>query len=117
MTNNKTIYEIYYDLYDNNTLSKLDLTLCNNEIAKCSNYTIESLLQDLCITCINTYYPKYEDNKNQNSFIKCYRNPGGYFLDKDNYYKKCHLSCNTCTQQGNNENHNCDSCKKEFLMN
>ena len=44
MTNNKTIYEIYYDLYDNNILSKLDLTLCNNEIAKCSNYTIESLL-------------------------------------------------------------------------
>jgi len=35
-------------------------------------------------------------------------------LDKDNYYKKCHLSCNTCTQQGNNENHNCVSCKKEF---
>ena len=117
MANNKIVYEIYYDLYNNNTLSKLDLTLCNdnkNEIAKCSNYTIESLLQDLCITCIYSYHPKYEDNNNQNSFIKCYKNPEGYFLDKDNYYKKCYSNCQNCTQQGNNENHNCVSCKKEF---
>ena len=114
MANNKIVYEIYYDLYNNNTLSKLNLILCNNEMAKCSNYTIESLLQDLCITCIESYHPKYNDNNNKNFFIKCYEKPEGYFLDKDNYYKNCYLSCDTCTQQGNNENHNCDSCKKEF---
>ena len=118
--NDKTVFEIYAELNGNNFLTKLDLNLCdniikNNEISKCSNYSIESLLDDLCISCYDSYYTIHNNNLNTNSYIKCYKNLKGYYLDKnDNSYKKCHLTCETCLQNGNFSNHNCISCGTNY---
>ena len=85
--NNKLVYEVYAELNNENKLTKLDLNICNeylnnNEIAKCSNYSIKSILNDLCISCIEPFYPIENDPANKNSFIKCYNNPKGYYLDE-----------------------------------
>ena len=111
--NTKTVFEIYSELNDNELIikiifkicilikyifnknsqlskrvTKLDLNICNdtlmnNEIRKCSNYTIESLLEDLCISCQEHFYPFYSDIPYSNPFLKCYNNPEGYYLDLD----------------------------------
>ena len=42
--------------------------------------------------------------------------PTNYYRDNnDNIYKECYSTCKTCSQSGTNTNHNCDSCKDEFI--
>ena len=116
----KTVFEVYAQLNGDNILTKLDLNKCdniiqNNEISKCANYSIESLLDDLCISCYDSYYPKSNDILNKKSFIKCYKDPKGYYLDKkERNYKKCYLSCETCSIKGNFTYHNCDICGSNY---
>ena len=104
--NSKIVYEVYAELNNNNELKKLDLNICNdtlinNEITKCEKYSIESILEDSCISCANSYYQIYNDPLNKNQFIKCYNNPKGYYLDNDdNLYKKCYQSCELCDKKG-----------------
>ena len=63
MKPSKIVYEVYSELSENK-LTKLDLNICkdsltNNEIKKCSNFTIESLLEDSCISFQESFYPIY----------------------------------------------------------
>ena len=116
----KIVFEVYAQINGNSFLTQLDLNLCNNiiknnEVSKCANYSIESFLEDLCISCCNSYFPKSDDILNRDSFIKCYKDPKGYYLDKEeNNYKKCYLSCETCSHRGNYTYHNCDSCSADY---
>ena len=116
--NYKKVFEVYSELNNDKFLSRLDLNLCNNinnnEISKCSNYSIESLFQDLCISCFDSFYPIFDDINNENSFIKCYNNPKGYYLDENKFYQKCYSSCEYCINNGDDINHNCTKCKKDF---
>ena len=120
LENDKVGFEVYADLNGNNILTRLDLNICgdslvNNEISKCNNYSIESFLDDLCISCYESYYPIYNDVLNKNSYIKCYHDPKGYYLDNnDKNYKKCYSSCETCGLKGNSTYHNCLSCSKDY---
>ena len=42
--------------------------------------------------------------------------PTNYYLDNnDNIYKECYSTCKTCSQSGTDTNHNCNSCKNEFI--
>jgi hypothetical protein len=119
MKPSKIVYEVYSELSENK-LTKLDLNICkdsltNNEIKKCSNFTIESLLEDSCISCQESFYPIYIETSSSNSFIKCYNNPEGFYLDlNDNTYKKCYSSCQTYDKKGNSTNHNCLKCNNEY---
>ena len=120
--NNKLAYEVYAELNNENKLTKLYLNICNeslinnNEITKCSNYSIESILNDLCISCIEPFYPIENDPANKNTFIKCYNNQKGYYLDEaDKLYKKCYPSCELCGKKGTNPNHKCISCNKDYF--
>ena len=82
---------------------------------KCDNYTIESFLDDSCITCHENYFQIYNDNPNQNLFVKCYQNPKGYYLDNSTKkYKECYISCETCIGEGNENKHNCLSCMSNY---
>ena len=36
--------------------------------------------------------------------------PENYYLDEDEMYRKCYISCQTCTQAGNETNNNCNKC-------
>ena len=119
--NSKIVYEVYAELNNNNELKKLDLNICNdtlinNEITKCEKYSIESILEDSCISCANSYYQIYNDPLNKNQFINCYNNPKGYYLDNDdNLYKKCYQSCELCDKKGTKNNNNCLKCDKEYF--
>ena len=121
--NDKVGFEIYSELIENNIITKLDMNICNgifknNEISKCDEYSIESFLDDSCITCNDNYFPIDNENlnQNQNSYIKCYQSPKGYYLDTISfYYKKCYISCEECKDEGNNNIHNCLFCVVDYL--
>ena len=44
------------------------------------------------------------------------KNPEGYFLDKDGFYKQCFKNCEYCYGFGNETIHNCKKCKSNFLF-
>ena len=112
----KLVYEVYSEINGNNILSKLDLNKCNdiiknNEIAKCSTFSIESIKQDSCLSCAETYYPIY----GHKDIFKCYQNLEGYYLDNNQHFKKCYESCETCETEGNQNTHNCIKCNKQNI--
>ena len=113
-------YEVYKELENEAQLLKLDLNICNEKIMnnlliKCLDYSIESLYLDLCISCLKPYYPKYNDTTNKKSFVKCYKNPKGYYYDnEEEIYKKCYHSCEECDNKGNKNEHNCLLCGLDY---
>ena len=44
------------------------------------------------------------------------RNPEGYYLDKDNFYKECFEKCKFCYGAGNEINHQCSECKGDYIF-
>ena len=67
--------------YDENDRS---IKICKCDLKKCFKCSEESLKYNLCLSCNDDYYPKYNDKNNNNSFIDCYQSPEGYYLDKNN---------------------------------
>ena len=113
----KIEYEVYFPLNKEN-FSRLDLNFCSNEIFKitnCSQYSLKSIIYDLCISCREGFYPIYNDPLNINSFIKCYQNPEGYYLDLNIWkYKSCYFSCKICDKEGDINFHNCLICNSKY---
>ena len=99
----------YY--YDNETNTKK----CKCELEKCLICPPVALNFKLCTKCNDNYYQKENDQLNIGEYINCYKDPKGYYLDlNDLLYKKCFNSCETCIIQGDNINHNCITCNKDF---
>ena len=90
-------------LYDqnNNKMNK-----CKCELEECLLCPNTALNKSLCTKCNIKYYPKENTPLNIGKYIKCYKNPEGYYLD-NNLYKKCYQSCKICNTSGDNINHNC----------
>ena len=87
----------------------------------CSNCSYESMEYNLCEKCNidEEYYPKLNDTLNIYPFINCYKgNIEGYYLDLDNnkIYKPCYSSCETCSGSGDENNHNCLTCKSGYTF-
>ena len=97
-------------LYDenNNKLNK-----CKCELDECSKCPIEALNEGLCSECNTNYYPKENDPLNKYEYIKCYKDPDGYYLD-NNLYKQCYYTCKICYISGNNVTHNCIKCNDNY---
>ena len=96
------------DYYDNNT----GIAKCKCFDIKCFNCSRENDTFK-CFSCNKEegYYPTEIDTVNDKGFIDCYKNPEGYFLDKDiEKYRKCYHSCKYCSQFGDKINHYCISC-------
>jgi len=91
-----------------------------SKLEKCSLCSLESLENNLCISCNNKdgYYQKENDEANINIFVNCYKNLElqGYYLD-NNIYKKCYLSCKVCDKYGNEAHNNCLECKNNYTLN
>ena len=111
------------DIYDNSSDEKnnseektflLSIIMCPN---KCNECSLESLKNDLCISC-NTNFSYYEiinDSRNNDSFINCYKNPIGYYLDNnEKKYKPCYFKCKSCTEVGDENNNKCTSCINNY---
>ena len=92
---------------------------CKCDLIKCFKCSKESFDQNLCLTCNEGYYPKENDINNINSFVDCYQNPEGYYLDNNNnnpIYRLCYESCSLCDIGGNITYHNCVECKSDFYF-
>ena len=120
-TNQKNIkvYDLFYSQNNFNN-SIFDICFNKNEIINCSTYSIESIINNSCLTCKNNYYPIYDNSSlnnngfnSNNSYIKCYNSLEGYYLD-NNKYKPCYHLCKKCKQEGNEFNHNCEECKEGY---
>ena len=91
------------------------ICLCPN--TKCKECNIKSLENNLCISCNDGYYPKINDTINNDSFINCYKDPEGFYLDKNEFfYKPCYDSCKKCSEYGDYKNNNCSECKLNYTF-
>ena len=96
---------------------------CNNNSyyhqIKYVNYMEDSAKYDeyVCDICGQNFYTKHHIiNENSNSYIDCFEIIDYYYLDENNWkYKPCYSSCKRCEINGSEINHNCLSCKDEFL--
>ena len=83
-------------------------TLCPNVCETCTETLVEGLMN--CLTCIDGYY------KLENNLTECYEGSSeidGYYFDVD-IFKKCYLSCETCSNPSYLYNHNCKVCKENY---
>lgn len=96
-------------LYDENN----KLRNCKCELEECLFCPQEALNKRLCSKCNTDYYPKENDQLNTGEYIKCYKDPEGFYLD--NYlYKKCYYTCKKCNISGNSITHNCLECNDNY---
>jgi hypothetical protein len=90
---------------------------CNCSTVECSDCTEDSLNKGLCKECNEGYYQKEDDISYPNNYIKCYKDPPGYYLDDINQiYKPCYSSCKKCYGEGNDEFHNCEICDSKHTF-
>ena len=86
---------------------------------KCKNCSLESTINDLCLSCNikENYFPIF-NKSNLEDFIDCFNiTPEGYFLDnKNNNYKPCYVSCKRCIKFGDEINNNCIECKDNYTF-
>ena len=60
------------------------------------------------------YYPKIDDESNDNSFINCYKIiPDGYILH-NNIIKPCYYTCKNCSGIGDEIDNKCISCNFKY---
>ena len=127
--------DIFTDIesYDNLTYcakAEIEGTLKNNHVRisciipnpvlnpipiKCYNYTIESIDQDLCISCNFDYFPKINDNFSIFPYINCYKEVEGYYLDVD-IFRPCYSTCKNCKENGDENHHHCSECIEDYIF-
>ena len=91
------------------------INICKCDLIKCNKCNRESFNSNLCISCNDGYYPKYDDIINGNPYKDCYQSLEGYYFDSE-YFKPCYESCQTCNKEGDSTNHNCKQCNKDFIF-
>ena len=106
---------LYYENCINGNVTNnkiINYCQCNN--TKCSSCSNISLIDTLCIECNYDYYEIENDNDTY-GYKKCYKDPIGYYLDRnESIYKKCYNSCEKCEIKGNNTIHNCIECNHNY---
>ena len=112
--NGNCLQSCNFGSYTDNSGKKI--CTCNSNI-KCKECSDESLLEDLCISCNTDYYPKIDENLNNDLFVKCYNEVEGYYLDNNKkYYYPCYTTCEQCSEEGNKDNHNCNQCIQNYYF-
>ena len=105
------------DIPEGYYLNNSDLKLIDKCNIKCGICSLESELNNLCITCNfkNDYYPKFNNISNSNYFIDCYNDLEGYYLYNNSFYQ-CYETCKKCSEKGNEEKHNCIECISNYTF-
>jgi len=98
------------NLVNNSTIKEC---ICDSE--KCRSCPYEALTGNLCAECNTGYYKIENDPLNIGIYFNCYKEPKGYYLDKeDHVYKKCYHTCETCEINGDYLNNNCIKCYSNY---
>ena len=91
---------------------------CKCQLDKCLLCANIEPVKDLCISCNKYYYPMENDPSNIGTYINCYNNLEGYYLDKSDenhyIYKLCFERCKSCEIGGDVLNHNCIECNSNY---
>ena len=97
-------------LYDEN---KNQLKKCKCKLDECLLCPNFAYSKGLCTRCNTNFYKKEFDEFNLGEYIKCYKEPEGYYLEND-LYKQCYYTCKMCNNSGNNITHNCIECNDNY---
>ena len=100
------------DFFIDSSGNKICKCSYNSKCYECSN---ESNELELCISCNDGYYQKSDEESNEKGFINCYKDPDGYYLDKD-IYKPCSQNCKNCTNSEDINNNKCLECYSDYLL-
>ena len=92
---------------------------------KCSEVDDYSKKHLLCKSCSSGYYPIVNSNAGDRvavnrNYKDCYNSdtiPSNYFLNTNNEYEECFITCKTCIEKGNQENNKCTSCIDNYIFN
>ena len=85
-----------------------------NNCLSCQNLDLDSN-KKICSKCKDDFYPLENDLLKIGEYINCYKEPKGYYLDKnDSLYKKCYYTCEECNKKGEELIHNCLICDKNY---
>ena len=96
--------------YTDSSGKKICNCISNNKCKECLNDNFKS---EFCISCKTGYYQKIEEIKSNQSLVKCYKDPEGYYLDND-IYKPCYPSCKKCSELGDVNDHKCIECISDY---
>ena len=73
----------------------------NANVNQINAYYVVALNKNLCTKCNIDYYRIENDDSNIGEYINCYKEPEGYYLDKNySLFKKCYYRCETCEIKG-----------------
>ena len=109
--------QYYENCVDGNLTNDSSLKSCSCDNETCHSCPNISLKESFCNECKTGFYPKEDDYYSfiDNRYFKCYKNPLGNFLDRnESLYKNCFDTCKTCEMKGNNETHNCLECDDNY---
>ena len=82
---------------------------CYDNCKSCSD-TSDDINDQKCTVCKDNYYFEYDT---KNCYDENYYNKGYYLNSTDNFWRKCHESCSTCTTYYENGNTNCVLCNND----
>ena len=112
ISNHSILYKYEYKglYYENcingNVTNNKTINYCKCDNEKCGNC--------LNISLIDNFY-EIENDNDEYGYKKCYKDPIGYYLDRNyNIYKKCYYTCEKCEMEGNNITHNCIECNNDY---
>ena len=104
--------DYFYDISSN--FCMLKVINCHDGCEECNINIVGTDENHQCTSCLKTLlYYKLETNLNSNNYFNCYKEEDakklGYYLVNNDYYNKCHESCNTCSDISF-----CETCKTGY---
>ena len=89
----------------------------NECITSCKEHGYDFEYLNICFHQCPEYTHAIINNNSNNSLICLDKNPEGYYLDIDGFYKECFESCKVCYGPGNEIDNNCSKCKTDYFFN
>ena len=85
------------------------------ELDNCLIFPEDDLNKKICTKCNTNYHQIENEPKIIGTYINCYKDLKGYYLDEnDSLYKKCYYTCEECDTKGDNIAHNCLKCNLNY---
>ena len=97
--------ECIYSCKDNNYTYECN-NICYHECPRGTHVIIKNMSNKINV------YDEYDDGV----AICLDKTPQGFYLDEDNFYKKCFDSCKYCYGPGNEKDNNCSKCKDNYFL-